>query len=105
MMKRTNRPASQCLPAAGRSIPAAILAAFLLSACGLTPAGDVIRETVAAKGRVVGGQMLENAEWVMCRAAPVGAVKDRYGKPGLAEHYSALCEGSSAEILTGNEAR
>ncbi len=88
-----------------RSIPAAILAAFLLNACGLTPQGDAVREAIATKGRVVGGKMLENAEWVMCRAAPVGAVKDRYGKPGLAEHYSALCEGSSTQILTGNEAR
>ncbi len=80
---------------------AAVLAAFVLASCGLTPQGEQIRQTIAAKGKIVGGAMLENAEWVICRAAPVGAVKDRYGKTGLAEHYSALCEGSSKDLIVG----
>jgi len=64
-----------------------------LSACGFTSSGDTYREAFKAKGKKVAGQTLENAEWVICRAAPVGSVKDRYGiSEEKALAYRNLCK-------------
>jgi hypothetical protein len=57
----------------------ALLALFLLAGCGLTPQGDFVRGAVATQGREAAAAGLENAEWYICRASPVGAVVDRYG--------------------------
>lgn len=63
----------------------------LLGACSTF---DTVKTTVKAKGAKVAVEVLTDAEWVVCRAAPVGAVKDRYGQTvERADTYKEFCEG------------
>lgn len=55
------------------------LLALLLAGC-TTSTGQALRQGVADKGRAEAAAALNDAEWFMCRAAPVGAVFDRYGQ-------------------------
>ena len=74
--------------------PSAVIVMLALSACGLTSQGDSFRSTVADKGREAAAKGLEDAEWWICRASPIGAVRDRYGRSeALAEAWNALCAG------------
>jgi hypothetical protein len=73
--------------------------ALLIGGCGFTPQGDAIKNLIKTYGEDASAEGLINAEWFLCRAAPIGAVKDRYGRAGLAEHYTALCEGSGEGII------
>lgn len=57
----------------------AVLLALLLTGC-TTDFGSAVRQGVADKGRAEAAAALNDAEWLMCRAAPVGAVFDRYGQ-------------------------
>ena len=73
-------------------LTAAFMAVFFMSACGLTSGGDSLRANTAIKGREAAAAALENAEWLLCRAMPVGAIKDRYGRTAeTAAAYSRLC--------------
>ncbi len=78
---------------------AAVVVIGFLTGCGLTPQGTAIRQAVQAKGAEVMDQGLENAEWFMCYAASIGSVRRHYGKPGLADAYRQLCEGSAAGLI------
>lgn len=70
-----------------------------LSACGLTPQGDAIREYVKETGATVADNALENAEWVICYAATVGSVKRRYGtSPESMAVYNEFCRAKDADI-------
>ena len=90
-------------------LPAALLAAVvLLTGCGFTSQGDAVRRAVAEGTVRAGDTGLENAEWFLCEAAPVGAVKRRYGADGnMASAYAKLCDrAASAGIVapvTGSE--
>ncbi len=64
----------------------------LLGACGFTPQGDLIRDVVKQGTQKAGDAGLRNAEWFLCEAAPVGAVKRRYGSADAAEAYAKLCD-------------
>lgn len=69
-----------------------VLLAVLLTGCGLTPQGDAFRGAVAERGREAAAQGLENAEWYMCRASPVGAILDRYGQSNDRwDSYRGIC--------------
>jgi hypothetical protein len=69
-----------------------LIGCLLLAGCGLTPQGEAIRRTVAEEGREAAAAGLENAEWYICRASPVGAVVDRYGSSeGQWGAWSAIC--------------
>ena len=72
----------------------------LLGACGFTPQGDLIRDVVKQGTQKAGDAGLRNAEWFLCEAAPVGAVKRRYGAAKAAEAYAKLCDrGASGNII------
>ncbi len=79
----------------------ALLALLLLAGCGFTPQGAAARWAVAEGTARAGDTGLENAEWFLCEAAPVGAVKRRYGADGdMASAYAKLCDrGKSTGIV------
>lgn len=71
---------------------ALIVAAFVLSGCGFTETGDAFRTVIADKGAKAMDEGLANAEWFMCNAVSVGAVRRRYGhSPKLSFAYDVLC--------------
>lgn len=70
----------------------AIVVLLLLSGCGFTAQGDFARETVRVKGAQAYDEGIENAEWFLCNAASVGAIRRRYGRDEkIAEAYKTLC--------------
>ena len=75
-----------------------IYLALFLGACGLTPQGDFVREAIKSYGAKAADAGLTNAEYFLCEAAPVGAVKKRYGgeKSGA---YNALCDRNGGNIV------
>lgn len=77
-----------------------MLAAIMLAACGFTSQGDLIREVVKQGTQKAGDAGLRNAEFFLCEAAPVGAVKRRYGSADAAGAYAALCDrGAASNII------
>jgi hypothetical protein len=79
---------------------AAFMAALLICGGGLTPGGVSLRASTAIKGREAAAAALEKAQWLLCRAMPVGAIKDRYGRSAeLAAAYSRLCGSFSEDFL------
>lgn len=69
-----------------------LLLLLTLTACGLTPQGNLLRSAIATQGREAAATALENAEWAICRAMPVGAVMDRYGRSqSMADAWRTLC--------------
>ena len=78
---------------------AATLLGLFLAGCTLTPQGDAFRGAVAETGRAAAAQGLENAEWYICRASPVGAVVDRYGaSPERWANWSGICLNPSPAV-------
>lgn len=74
----------------------ALVSLLVLAGCGLTPQGDFIRSTVATQGREAAAAALENTEWALCRAMPVGAILDRYGRSQeQADAWRTICRGSN----------
>lgn len=68
------------------------LSTLALTGCGFTASGDVIRATISKKGAEVMDQNLANAEWFMCSAVSVGAVRRRYGGSSeVSSAYETLC--------------
>lgn len=64
----------------------------LLSACGQTSQGDLVRDAIQKRGADAYDAGLENSEWFICEAASAGSVRRRYGKSAeLAAAYRALC--------------
>ena len=61
-----------------RSILIAIGLMFFVSGCGLTADGNALRDLLEERGKTAAAESLETAEWYICRAAPVGSIKDRY---------------------------
>lgn len=78
---------------------APVAGALLLAGCGFTPQGDMIRAAAKTGGAQVMDEGLNNAEWYICQAASIGAVRRRYGKPGLAEAYRTLCDQNGADLF------
>ena len=56
-----------------------IIALLVLGGCGLTPQGNIVRDTVKTKGAEFFDGALENAEFTICSAASIGSVMRRYG--------------------------
>ena len=91
-----------------KAFAAAVTAVFLplLAGCGLTPQGNLVRSEVASQGREAAATALENTEWALCRAMPVGAIKDRYGRSAeLTAAYNQLCNAFSENFLKDEAAR
>ena len=78
-----------------KAVGAALGAAFLLSACS-TPYGEAARHLIAEKGKQEASAQLSAAEWFICRAAPVGAIIDRYASRW--EAWAKLCSGSVPDV-------
>lgn len=56
------------------------------------------RDVIAERGAEASDQGLQDAEWYLCHASPVGAIKRRYGtSPERVEAYRELCSTSTAE--------
>lgn len=72
-----------------------------LSACGFTPQGDLVRETIRDKGAQAYDAGLENAAWFQCEAASIGSIERKYGTSAeLAAAYNMTC-GRRGYIITG----
>ena len=57
-----------------------LTALIALSACGVTPKGDLIRQTVAEVSDKLADDQLEVGEYLLCNRATIGAIKRRYGQ-------------------------
>ena len=81
-----------------RGLGLALLVAIValpLTACGLTPQGDLFRGTVQTRGAEIADQTLENAHWYTCSAASIGSIKRKYGQTvESSEIYRKYCDGS-----------
>ena len=70
-----------------------VAAALLLGACGFTPQGSAAKNVLFGGVEKAGAAGLDNAESFLCRLAPVGTVKDRYGVTDeRAAAYATLCK-------------
>lgn len=71
--------------------PGLLVLALLLGAC---TALDTARDVVKVKGAALADQGLTDAEWLVCNATPVGAIKRRYGQTvDRADTYKDFCDG------------
>ena len=71
-----------------------------LAGCGFTDTGDFIRKTASQAGAQAFDEGLVNAEWFICQAASIGAIKRRYGQSAeAAAAYDALCARSGSENI------
>ena len=72
---------------------------LLLGACTSV---QTVKDTIAVKGAQTSDQVLIDAEWWVCSAATVGAVKRRYGTTAeRADLYREFCDGSgTANVVT-----
>lgn len=67
---------------------------FVLSAC--TPVIEQAKELSA--------KVVKEAEWTICRAAPIGTIIDRYGQTTeRAREYKAYCLGGSEVNIVAPE--
>ncbi|KKL25334.1 hypothetical protein LCGC14_2406370 [marine sediment metagenome] len=83
-------------------IPTFIL--LLLTACGQTSTGNLIRSTFQDKAAEIAAEGLKNSEWFVCRGASIGSVKDRYGQTQEgANSYNAFCDADGTIIQTDVE--
>lgn len=72
----------------------------LLSACGQTSQGDLVRDAIQKRGADAYDAGLENSEYFMCDAASARAVRKRYGKsPQLAAAYRTICAENAADPI------
>lgn len=63
--------------------------ALSLSACGITPQGDLVREVVRDKGAQAYDEGLANSIWFICNAASVGSIRRTFGRN--MDAYNAIC--------------
>lgn len=68
---------------------ACLVAILALSGCSTL---NIARTVIDVKGQEVADRVLADAEFVMCRAVPVGAWVRRYGSsPDLAAAWKTIC--------------
>lgn len=73
---------------------------LFLGGCGFTQTGDLVRGAVDTYGAQAADELLVNTEFVICRAAPVGAVLRRYWRNAeTAEAWKKIClDGAELEL-------
>ena len=77
-----------------------IALAITLSACGFTPQGDLVRDLAKNKGAQAYDEGIENAEWFLCNAASVGAIRRKFGRDEkMANAYNTLCN-PTVDVIT-----
>lgn len=76
--------------------PIIVLATLALAGCS-----DMMPAAVAQRGAVVADKALENAEWLLCKAATVGSVVRRYGvSTEKADAWRVICRSDPmAEVI------
>lgn len=76
----------------------AILLPLLITGCGLSPQGNLIRGTIKQHGETAADASLQNAEWALCNAVTAGAVRRAYGSnPVKAQAYRSFCNSHATE--------
>ena len=81
-----------------KSILAASTATLLLlvSGCGTY---ENVRDTVVDKGREFATTKVNEAEWVLCKAAPVGTIADKYWQnPNKRFAWATFCSVDDVEL-------
>jgi len=73
-----------------------------IAGCGQTTAGDAARSYVKEHGKKAAAYTLENTLWTLCRAVPVGAVRDRFmqGSKQWAA-YVGICDIPYQSVILG----
>ena len=81
----------------------AFAASFALAGCGFTDTGNLVWDASSRAGAQAFDEGLANAEWFICQAASIGAVKRRYGQSAEdAAAYNALCAQAGSELIIGS---
>ncbi len=82
-------------------LKAAVVFTFVfLAGCGFTSQGNIVRQAISAGTARAAEAGLQNAEWFLCEAAPIGPIKRRYAGD-KADAYNKLCDkGSADDIVT-----
>lgn len=66
--------------------------AFLLAGCESI---DTARDLIKQKGAKLADEGLTDAEWLVCSASSIGAIKRRYGRTvERADTYKEFCDGA-----------
>ena len=77
-----------------KPISISLALALLLGGCATL---DIARDVVQQRGAAAADQGLSDAEWLVCKATPIGAIKRRYGQTiESAETYRRFCDGDGA---------
>jgi hypothetical protein len=64
----------------------------ILSGCGQTPQGDMIRDLVKTRGAEVMDNGVDNALYFVCDVATIGSIRRRFGQSAdSARMYAQLC--------------
>lgn len=80
----------------------ALAGALALSGCGVTGAGESLRQFVVEEAAEANDRDLAEAELFVCQAASVGAIKRRYGQSyNQLRAWDQLCKGAKGETATG----
>lgn len=65
-----------------------VLSLLSLSSC------QMYRAAIAERSAEASDAVVESAEWTLCNAAPVGAIKRRYDTEEEKAAYNAICSGA-----------
>lgn len=72
-----------------------IILLILVSGCGFTSQGNLVRQGVKTYGAQAMDEGLANAEWFVCFAASVGSIRRKYGvSADRAAAYNDFCPAS-----------
>ena len=78
-----------------------VIVMILTSACGMTPEGSLIRDTVNVKGAKAYDEGLANVNWFLCNGASIGSVRRWMGNDiEKAKAWSVICADGNASVLT-----
>lgn len=75
---------------------AIISVALALSACGITPQGDLVRDAVRERGAEAYDEGLANSLWFVCSAASVGSIRRTFGS--RMDAYNSLCSEAALRL-------
>jgi hypothetical protein len=75
-----------------RRLAGCLLLSILVAGCGLTPQGDLVRQTVRDRGAEVEDAGVQNTLWFLCKGASIGAIQRFFAGSGeRAAAWSTLC--------------
>ena len=69
-----------------------ITLSLFVSACGITPQGDMIREFLKQRTQKAADQTAKNARDYLCMYARVGSIKNLFPHPIDRQAYLRICE-------------